>query len=119
VCGDTLSVVRLHCRSCDTSLEGRFTTGPLGGLTHEQLEFVETFLRCEGKFTRMEGETGWSYPTLRSRLHEVIRALGYEPGADDSAAVDAEARRRILTELDAGRLSADEALRQLKGAESS
>ena len=44
-------------------------------LTPEQLKFVETFVRCEGKITRMEVEIGLSYPTIRNRLLEVIRSL--------------------------------------------
>jgi hypothetical protein len=115
ICGAALAVVRLHCGQCDTALEGRFAPGPFSALSAEQLAFAETFLRCEGKFTRMEGETGLSYPTLRGRLHEIIRTLGFEPGTDDTAAVDAATRQQILEDLDAGRIAADEALRQLKG----
>jgi hypothetical protein len=37
---------------------------------------VEAFVRDEGKITRMEEEFSLSYPTIRSRLHEVIKALG-------------------------------------------
>ena len=40
-------------------------------------------MRNEGKLNRMEDELGLSYPTIRSRLHEIIRALGYEPGQDE------------------------------------
>jgi len=116
VCGDALVVTRLACRACDTTIEGRFRGGPFSGLTADEQEFVETFVRCEGKFTRMEGELGLSYPTLRGRLHEVIRALGYEPGGEEApAAPDDEARRRILEDLDAGRISAQEAARKLRG----
>src|SRR3972149_11918976 len=68
VCGERLTVARLHCRACSTSIEGQFDPGPLGRLTVEQLVFVETFVRCEGKLNRMEREVGLSYPTPRSRL---------------------------------------------------
>ncbi len=114
VCGSELTVIRLHCDSCDTSLEGRFANNVLPGLNEEQLDFVETFIRCEGKITRMEAELRLSYPTIRNRLHEVIRAMGYEPGKDEE---EPEAfnkkRRNILEELDAGTISTDEALRLL------
>ncbi|MBA4380052.1 MAG: hypothetical protein C0393_05115 [Anaerolinea sp.] len=116
VCGSELTVIRLHCDSCDTSLEGRFANSVLPGLNEEQLNFVETFIRCEGKITRMEGELRLSYPTIRNRLHEVIRAMGYEPGRDEEAPeISEEKRRSILEELDAGRISADEAMRLLHG----
>ncbi len=117
-CEGALAVTRLWCPDCDVAIEGRFDQGALGALSREQLAFVETFVRCEGKFTRMEREMELSYPTLRGRLHEVIRALGYEPGGDDAAepALDEEARQRILDALDAGDIDAQTALRQLHGA---
>ena len=73
-------------------------------------------MRCEGKITRMEDEIGLSYPTIRNRLHEVIRALGYEPGGEEPKLTD-EDRQRILEDLDAGRISAEEAMQLLKEAE--
>jgi hypothetical protein len=46
VCGDTLTVTRLSCPSCDTSIEGRFQFSRLERLSPEQLGFVELFVRC-------------------------------------------------------------------------
>ncbi len=80
----------------------------------EQLEFVETFIRCEGKISRMEGEIGLSYPTIRNRLHEVIRALGYEPGGDEPIGLSEDERQRILEDLDKGLISAEKAMLLLK-----
>ena len=114
VCHDDLNVTRLHCRTCDTTLEGHFELGRLSQLTPEQLGFIETFIRCEGKITRVEQELGISYPTVRSRLHEVIRALGYEVGEEEPP-VDDEKRRAILEELGQGRLTSEEAIRLLRG----
>jgi hypothetical protein len=113
VCGDKLEVTRLHCRSCDTALDGHFDTGRLGRLSNEQLSFVETFVRCEGKLNRMERELGLSYPTLRSRLTEVIRQLGFSVGPE-GAGLSGEERQRLLDDLAGGRISADEAMRMLE-----
>lgn len=115
ICHDTLHVTRLQCRNCDTSLEGHFTLGRLYSLTPEQLEFVEVFLRCEGKIKWVEKEIGLSYPAVRARLTDVIEAMGYEVGSDELKTVSAEKRRRILADLDAGAISAVEALEQLRG----
>ena len=78
VCGEDLMVTRLHCRHCDTTLEGHFSqvTGPFSQLSQNQQDFVLAFVRCEGRFTRLEEELNLSYPTLRNRLNEVIRDLG-------------------------------------------
>jgi hypothetical protein len=86
-------------------------------LSSEQLDFVFTFVRCEGKINRMEQEVGLSYPTIRNRLHEVIRALGYEPGKDDTAEIDAEKRSSAIADLEAGKITAEQAMRILRGEE--
>jgi len=122
VCDGELTITRLQCPACDTALEGRFTGGPFAHLTSEQLNFIETFIRCEGKINRMETELGLSYPTIRNRLHEVIRALGYEPGKEEAveatAEISDEARRKVLEDLDAGRITAEAAMRVLQGGRS-
>lgn len=118
VCQNELTITRLHCQACDTTLEGRFARGPFAHLTSEQLAFIETFIRCEGKITRMEAEIGLSYPTIRNRLHDIIRALGYEPGREetpDVPVISDEMRRQVLEDLDAGRISAEDAMRILQG----
>ncbi|MEW6093414.1 MAG: DUF2089 domain-containing protein [Chloroflexota bacterium] len=117
VCEGDLTVTRLHCDTCDTTIEGRFANGAFAGLTPEQLDFIETFVRVEGKMNRMADEMGLSYPTLRNRLHEIIRALGYEPGKDETVDVPDEKRREVLEKLDSGNISAEEAMRLLHGEE--
>jgi hypothetical protein len=118
LCSGEVTVTRIYCQDCDTTIEGRFTGGPFSQLTQEQLAFVETFIRCEGKITRMEDELDLSYPTIRNRLHEVIRALGYEPGAEEPIpGLTDEERQRILEDLDKGVISAEEAMRLLQESE--
>jgi hypothetical protein len=117
ICQSELTVVRLHCSSCDTSIEGNFSAGQFSNLTPEQLEFIFTFVRCEGKINRMEQELGVSYPTIRNRLNEVIRKLGYEPGREEPVEITQERRNGILEDLSAGKITAEEATRLLRGEE--
>jgi len=120
VCGSQLEVTRLHCNRCDTIVEGHFSgaSGPFAQLTPEQVQFVLTFVRCEGRFNRMEDELNLSYPTIRNRLYEVIRALGYEPGKEETPVkLTVEDRKRILDELDQGKITPDQAKRMLQGLE--
>jgi|APHig6443717497_1056834.scaffolds.fasta_scaffold296013_1 hypothetical protein len=118
VCGGELVLTRLHCHTCDTTIEGTFSTdsSPFDALSAEQVQYVLAFVRCEGRFNRLEEELKLSYPTLRSRLMDIIRALGYEPSKDDSTPkVTSDDRRRILEDLEAGRISASDAQRKLRG----
>jgi hypothetical protein len=114
ICSESLTVTRLHCRNCDTSLEGHFTLGRLYQLTPEQLQFVEIFIRCEGKINRVEQEIGMSYPAVRARLTEVIRALGYEVGETEKESLSEEDRREILSQVSAGKIKAEEAIQLLR-----
>jgi hypothetical protein len=85
VCGDELAVTRLHCGSCNTQIEGRFQLGRFQRLTADQLAFVEVFVKNRGIIKDVEAELGISYPTVRARLDEALRAMGYPAGASPPA----------------------------------
>ena len=112
VCGDDLFVERLSCVHCGTRIEGTFVPQRLMQLSEEQWDFVELFVRSEGKLNRLQEELRVSYPTVRNRLHEVIRSMGYEVG--DSTPEDAM-MQSMLDELAEGKATVDEVLRKLKG----
>ncbi|MEZ4580559.1 MAG: DUF2089 domain-containing protein [Caldilineaceae bacterium] len=116
--GGDIVVTRFYCPDVDISVDGRFSVNiPFAQLSVEQLQFVELFLRSEGKLSRMESELGISYPTVRSRLHDIIRALGYEPGKEEPAPMDEDVRKQVLADLDAGQITFDEAMQILKGGD--
>lgn len=117
VCGGELVITHLQCRECETALQGRFTGGAFNQLNEEQLAFVELFVRNEGKITRMEADLSLSYPTIRNRLLEIIRALGYEPGEDEFAGISEEERKQVLDDLERGTITYDEALRKIQEKE--
>lgn len=118
ICGGEVTITRIYCRECDTTIEGRFSGHPFAQLKPEQLNFVETFIRCEGRIKRMEEELSLSYPTIRKQLQDVIRALGYEPpGEEPPGSISEERRQKILEDLDKGAISAEEAMRLLQESE--
>lgn len=126
--GGPIVVTRFYCPDADVSVEGRFAveTPPFAQLSPDQIKFVEIFVRNEGKLNRMEDELGLSYPTIRSRLHEIIRTLGYEPGRDEPGApppasvppaTPAPDRKAVLADLDAGTISFEDAMKLLQGGD--
>lgn len=118
ICESDMVVTRLYCVNCDTTIEGHFAAEhtPFGNLTSEQMQFLLTFVKCEGRLNRMEDELNLSYPTLRNRLNEIVRALGYEPGKDDAPVhLTPDDRREILERLDSGDISWEEAQARLRG----
>ncbi len=117
-CGDELQVVRLQCPSCHTAIEGSFTLGRFQRLSPEQLAFLEVFIKNRGIIRNVESDLGLSYPTVRNRLDDLLRALGFEVREDVEAAresaEDTERRRDVLERLRRGELSAEQAVKLLK-----
>lgn len=118
-CKSDILVTRFYCPRCSSSIEGHFqpSIGPFADLTDEQINFILTFVRCEGRFNRMEDELNISYPTIRNRLYEVIRALGFEPRKDEDLTLTLDDRRQILDDLEGGRISPLQAQQLLQGLE--
>ena len=118
ICKEVFQVTRLYCPNCDTTLEGHFALGRFHQLTDDQIAFIETFVRCEGKINRVGEEMGISYPTVRGRLTDVIRALGYEVGdgeEESTGIVPDDVRKSILEQLAQGTITSEEAVKRLRG----
>jgi hypothetical protein len=116
VCSNELSVTRLHCASCGTTLEGDFSVGRFGRLNRDQIVLLESFLRSRGNLREMERELGISYPTVRSRVEALVRALGFGARADADDADESSAeppagqtREEILRALAQHEMSAEDA----------
>ena len=130
MCEAELVVTHLRCQQCGTGLDGVFQLTKFDRLSRGQLRFIETFIKNRGVIRDVEREMNISYPTVRSRLDEVIAALGYdvagaqeaEPtlaaagaGAAGATGGDyAERRRLILTQLEQGKVNPDEAAAQIE-----
>lgn len=117
ICQEEIEVTGLYCSHCDTTIQGHFTptANPFNVLNSEQMHFLMTFIRCEGRFNRMEEELNLSYPTLRNRLQEILQLLGFESKPDESPRITSEERLRILDSLANGEISPEEAQNQLSG----
>jgi len=118
VTGEPLVITRLEGPTTGIGIEGRFSFGSgsrLDLLSPEHLAFVEVFIKSRGIIKDVEAELGISYPTVRARLDEVIRAMGYAPYADASPPIAGapsspeQERRAILADVAAGRIAAREA----------
>ena len=120
ICQAELAVTRLHCHSCGTSVDGSFSLGPLQRLSQDQIRFVEAFIRSRGSLKDIGTELNISYPTVNSRLNDVLITLGYSdrvkvPEAQEHAPSDSERKREILTRLHEGKITAVDAERLLRG----
>lgn len=121
VCGERLTITKLSCPKCTTSIEGDFQPCEFCRLPEEELEFVRVFIKCRGNIKDVEKELGISYPTVRGKLDAVIRSLGFEVGTREEAAqatlereAKAAAKNQILDRLSSGEITAKEATEQIK-----
>ena len=129
ICGEKLTITRLSCEHCETTMEGRFTGCRFCSLSPEEELFLLTFIKNRGSIKDVERELGISYPTVRAALDNLIASLGL---ADTSAASEetpqedtdksrrrtnsdtAKTRKDILKMLSEHRITADEAAKKLK-----
>lgn len=110
VSGGEMIVTRLECPESGVIIEGRFDLGWIGRLSREQLDFVELMVKYRGNIQRLAAEMNVAYNTARSRLDEIVAALGGTP--ENDGRVD---RRAVLDRLASKEISVEEAMRQLKG----
>ena len=108
ITGGELIVPRLECPESGVVIEGRFSLGWIGQLTREQLDFVELLVKYRGNIQKLAQEMNVAYNTARSRLDEIVTALGGAP--ENDGRVD---RRSVLDRLAAKEISVEEAMRQL------
>jgi hypothetical protein len=110
VSGNELIVTRLECPQSGIVIEGQFSLGWIGRLTREQLDFVELLVKNRGNIQKLAQDLDMAYNTARSRLDEIVTALGGAPEGDGRAD-----RRMVLDRLAAKEISVEEAMRLLKG----
>lgn len=111
ICESELKVSKLSCNNCHTNIEGSFTLCKFCKLSQEQKLFIEIFLKSRGNIKEIEKEMGISYPTVRSKLENVIEALGYSV-KESQPVVD---KKEVLNKLNNGEITSEEAIKLLQG----
>ena len=86
----------------------------LVAITPRQWKRLVDLFGVASEVASLERELGVSYPTVRARLDDVVKAMGYQ-GRDGEPDRSSENRRReILEQLGEGKLTAQEAFEQLR-----
>lgn len=106
VTGEELTVTRLENRARGLVMEGEFSLGWIGALSHEQLEYAGLLLRCRGNVQKVADTLGVSYNTARSRLDAIVDALG---GGEATSSGD-----DVLTRLERREIDFEAAMKLLK-----
>ncbi|MGN6371053.1 MAG: DUF2089 family protein [Phycisphaerae bacterium] len=131
-CGGGLVPVELKCGACQLTVAGEFVTNEFAALGEEELHFLRIFVHCEGRIREMEAALGVSYPTIKNRMARLKEVLsgaaggrrGVVAGAGEGGVEGGVEGRsgskggdlEVLAELEAGRISFEEAKARLKRA---
>jgi hypothetical protein len=110
--GADIVVERVRLEKSDMAIEGEFSLPSLAQLSSEDQVFVMAFVGVHGSIKDMERLFGISYPTVKNRLDKLaakLKMVEFEHSTASKIAND-----EILTLLESGEISAEEALRRLK-----
>ena len=102
-CQEKLKIKKLECIKCGVSYEGEFYTSPLMKLSEDQQNFVELFVLSSGSLKEMAEILGVTYPTVRSRLDEVIGEL------KEQMKQTKDYKKHILEKVDKGEIAPEKA----------
>lgn len=94
-------ISELKCPKCDLRVRKDMELCPFCQLDEENAEFLKMFLRTEGKITDLEKALGLSYPSIKARIENLLRALQLKPIEEQADPIEA---------LSKGRISVDEAV---------
>lgn len=121
-CGRPFFIEKVRLADNDIAIEGKFAVPDLAMLSFEDQVFITAFIKTEGSIKEMEKIFGISYPSVKARLQKISKAL---PFIDVINEIDGTKptekklektpkNKRIIQELQSGRISAEEAVRRIK-----
>lgn len=106
--GQNFVIERVRLAETGIAIEGQFELPALAKLTFDDQVFVSAFIRSHGSIREMEKYFGVSYPTIKSRLSRIAGQLEFVKIAT------ADDKSDILSRLEKGEISAQDAIEQLK-----
>ncbi len=109
--GAAIVVERVKLADSGIAIEGEFALPPLAQLEAEDQVFIMAFVGAHGSLKDMERLFGISYPTVKNRLDKLAGRLNMVEIGPPTAG---EATREdVLSMLERGEITADEAIKRL------
>ena len=106
-CSGDFIIREVECQGCKTQIKSNFKVNRFHMFKPDDLYFIEVFLKNEGNIKLVEKDLGISYPTVKSRLKNIVNTLGYRPKSND------DDKMKILNSLSEGEIDVNEALKNL------
>jgi len=98
-------ISELKCSKCDLRVRKDFSPCEFCQLSEHDYEFLKIFLRTQGRITDIEKILGISYPTIKTKIDNLLKNLRLSPLEEEQDPLEALAQ---------GKLSVDEAVVILK-----
>ena len=114
--GRPIVVERVRLPERGIAIEGAFELPKLAQLAAEDQVFVAAFVRSHGSIKEMEQVFGVSYPTVKARLNRIAAMLEMVEMVEMAELARPQpGRSDILERLNAGEITADQAIGELEG----
>ena len=113
-CNGKLAITEVRCTRCDTQVRARYEPCDFCALSSEQSAFLRVFVTSRGNLSEVEKRLGISYPTVRSKLDEVIDQLSAAQPDLPPSPTDHPGRHMILDAVARGELTAKEGLERMR-----
>lgn len=104
-CKSRMIISELKCPKCDLRVKKDFSPCEFCQLSEDDHEFLKIFISTQGRITDIEKILNMSYPTIKSKIEKLLKALNLSP---------IEGGRNPLEALAQGEISVDEAVSILK-----
>lgn len=101
-CGEKLTISRMVCGGCGSTLEGSFDPCPICRFEPELERLFDLFMTCRGNLKEVERRTDCSYPTVRARMEEMFQKY-------EDLMPSRQSRLEILKMLSEGKITVAEA----------
>jgi len=105
LCSEKMVISEMRCAKCDARVKKDIVLCPFCQLSEDDYEFLQVFLRTQGKITDIEKILNVSYPTIKGKIDSLLRTLNLSSYTEEQDPIDA---------LSDGKISVDEAITMLR-----
>lgn len=108
-CGVAMRTAVMECDHCKVEVRGQFRETQFQRLSNDDLAFLEKYLLAQFSIKALAETTGMGYTAIRSRLDRIIETY------DRLHRIEQE-RNAVLERLRHGKITAEEAAREIEAA---
>jgi hypothetical protein len=108
MCRSKMLISEFRCSECGTAVSGDMEIPNVCLLPEDAYNFMLVFIKNRGNIREIEKELNISYPTVRSRLDNLLELMGFIPKSGKTEI------NEILDKLQSGEITAQEAEKMIR-----